>query len=53
MEEFDLENSSCLKEQTPIIDKDGSLKATDEFGNIAAGQNSVKVGKAPYFLKIS
>ena len=33
MEEFNLEKSSCLKEQALAIDKDGSLKDTDEFGN--------------------
>ena len=53
MSEFNLEKSSGLKEQTLIIDKDGSPKTTDEFGHIPAYQNSVKVGQKPYFLEIS
>ena len=52
MEEFNSEKSSCLKEQALIIDKDRSLKATDEFDHISAGQNAVTVGSTPYFLKI-
>ena len=52
MSEFNLEKSSGLKEQTLIIDKDGSLKATNEYGNISADRHSVKVGKTPYLLKI-
>ena len=51
MEEFSRRKSQCLIEQTLITDKDGSLKATDEYGNISAARNSVKVGKTPYFLK--
>ena len=53
MAEFNLKKSSCLEEQTIIIDKDGSLKATNEFRNISTCQNSLKVGKKPYFSKIS
>ena len=53
MEEFNVWKSSGLQEQTLIIDKDGSLKATDDFEHIDADRNSLKVGKAPYFLKIS
>ena len=52
MAEFNLKKSSCLEEQTIIIDKDGSLKATNEYGDIFADQNSVKVGKTPYCLEI-
>ena len=48
-----LGKSSCLKEQALIIDKDGSLKATDDFEHIPPDRNSLKVGKTPYFLKIS
>ena len=51
MAEFNSEKSSCLKEQTLIIDRDGSRKATGEYGNVSAYQNSVKVGNTPYFLK--
>ena len=45
MGEFKLEKSSCLKEQTRIIDKDGSLKATDDFEHISSDIESLKVGK--------
>ena len=42
-----------MKEQALIIDKDGSLKATDDFEHISADRNSLIVGKDPYLLKIS
>ena len=51
MEEFNVEKSSFLTEQSRIIDKDGGLKATDEFEHISEDRNSVKVGKTPYLLK--
>ena len=47
MEEFNVEKSSFLTEQSRIIDKDGGLKATDEFEHISEDRNSVKVGKTP------
>ena len=53
MGEFSLKKNPCLKEQTLTIGKDGNLTSINDFGNISSDRNDLKVGKTPYFLKIS
>ena len=53
MSGVNVKNGSCLKDKTPVIDKDGSLKTSDEYEQIPPDQNSLKLGQLPYFFKIS
>ena len=51
--EFRAKKNTGLKEQTPAIDSEGNPKAVGDFGNIPPGQNSLKIGKTPYFPNVS
>ena len=42
-----------LTDKPLIIDKDGSLKTPNEYGQISPDQNSYRLEKLPYFLRIS
>ena len=42
-----------LTDRTLIIDKDGSLKTPNEYGQISPDPNSYKLGNPPYFLRVS
>ena len=54
MAEFNNKKATCgLKVKTLIVDKDGSLKTSNGCGQIYPDRNSRKLGKLPYFLKIS
>ena len=54
MAEFNIRKSpGGLTDKTLIIDKNGSLKTSNEYDQISLRQNALKVGKLPYFLKIS
>ena len=45
--------SAGLKDKALIVDKDGSLNTATEYERIPPYQNSLKLGKLPYFFKIS
>ena len=47
MSEFRNKKNALLKEQIRTIDTDWGFKAIDDFGGIAHGQNSLKLGKRP------
>ena len=52
MAEFNIKKGPTgLKDKTLIIDKDGSLRTSSEYGQIPPDQNSQKLGGLPYFLK--
>ena len=53
MAEFNVKKGTCLKDKTLIVDKDGILKTANEYGQISPGQDSRKLGKLRYLLKIS
>ena len=53
MAEFNTEKAKGeITDKTLIIDKDGSLKAADEYDQISPDPNAYRVGNIPYFLKI-
>ena len=52
MWEFNAKKEYRSKEQILTIG-DGKLKTANELGNISTGQNSLKLGKTPYFQKVS
>ena len=53
MSEFSDTKNTGLKEQSLTIDTYGNPKAFNDFENISPGQNSLKIGNPPYFLKVS
>ena len=52
MWEFDAKRNTGQKAQIPTIE-DGKLVTANEFGSISTGLNSLKLGKTPYFSKVS
>ena len=50
--EFSAKKNDGPKDQIPIIE-DGELKTVNEFDYYSADLNALKLGKTPYFSKIS
>ena len=53
MAEFDTKGKDGLTDKTLIIDKDGSLETSNEYGQISPYPNSYRLGNLQYVFKIS